>query len=157
MDPITAIGLVSGILSFVSFSTKLIKGAVEIHHASGGTLEENRTSEEAACELERLAAHLRPPDGAQLADESKDLCHLAEECRSLAQGLIKMLKDIKPVNQGSKRQSLWAALRSKMQENDRKELEQKLNSLRGRLQLQLTFLTRFAIHTSFVDAAITCG
>jgi len=51
MDPATAIGLASGILSFVSFSTKLVSGAVKIYGSIDGALNEDRSRAAAASEL----------------------------------------------------------------------------------------------------------
>ncbi|KAM7189036.1 hypothetical protein V8F20_010339 [Naviculisporaceae sp. PSN 640] len=140
MDPFTAIGLVSGVLTFVSFGTAVIKGAMEVHRSSSGSLEEIRTSEGAADELRRLTARLRTPQDTKLTLEDRDLCVLADESRSAAEKLLKKLDNLKPDNRDSKRQSLWASIRSKLHEKDRKDLEEKLKDLRSRLQIQLVVI-----------------
>ncbi|KAK4644143.1 hypothetical protein QC761_0049610 [Podospora bellae-mahoneyi] len=83
MDPVTAIGLVSGILTFVPFGTKLVKGTIKIREALDGTLDENRTRQEVAQEMKRLSARLLPPDDTKLVAEEKSLCLLAKECSSI--------------------------------------------------------------------------
>ncbi|KAK0670340.1 hypothetical protein QBC41DRAFT_96645 [Cercophora samala] len=142
MDPVTAIGLVSGILTFVCFGTKLVKGAIEIREALDGTLDENRTRQEVVEEMKRLSARLLPPDDTKLAAEEKSLCLLAKECSSLSDQLIRLLENVKPENSRSKRQSLWSSLKSKIQEKERMDLEQRLDQCRSQLEIQLLFVTR---------------
>ncbi|KAM7215860.1 hypothetical protein V8F06_008716 [Rhypophila decipiens] len=66
MDPVTAIGLASGILSFVTFSSKLINGAIKIHNTEDGRLDENRTLELVVEEMRRLSERLHRPNCHQL-------------------------------------------------------------------------------------------
>ncbi|KAK0742038.1 hypothetical protein B0T21DRAFT_306427 [Apiosordaria backusii] len=141
MDPITAIGLVSGILTFVSFSTKLVKGGIEIRQAIDGTLDENRTRQEVVEEMRRLSTRLLPPDDTKLAGDEKSLCLLAKECSSLSDQLIKLLEDIKPSDSQSKRQCLWSSLKSKIKEKEVVDLEQRLDYCRSQLGIQLHFVT----------------
>ncbi|KAK4666687.1 hypothetical protein QC763_0049540 [Podospora pseudopauciseta] len=81
MDPVTAIGLVSGILTFVPFGTKLVKGIIEIREALDGTLDENRTRQEVAQEMKRLSARILPPDDTKLVAEENGLRLLAKSAR----------------------------------------------------------------------------
>ena len=142
MDPVTAIGLVSSILTFVSFSTKLVSGAIKIHESLDGALEENRSREVIAREMKSFAARLLPPDDSRLAGEEKDLCALAKECRAISGKLVGLLDKVKPKDPGSKSQSLWAALKTKVYESERADLEQRLENCRSQLELQLAFFTR---------------
>lgn len=144
MDPVTAIGLVSGILSFVTFSTKLVSGAADIYGSLDGTLEENRSREAISGEMKRFAARLLPPDDSRFAGEEKDLCLLAKECQTLSGNLTELLEKVKPKDPGSKSkgQSLWAALKSTVYKKEMAELEQRLDYCRSQLEFQLTFITR---------------
>ncbi|KAK7698772.1 hypothetical protein SLS64_012253 [Diaporthe eres] len=58
MDPLTAIGLVSNILSFIDFSARLIKSAKEAHDSQHGVLEENRSREAVVREMQRMSKRM---------------------------------------------------------------------------------------------------
>jgi hypothetical protein len=156
MDPVTAIGLVSAILSFIGFGTKLVRGTIEIYGTADGVLAENRSREAVAGKMKELAARMAPPDAGgkapQLAGKDKDLCDLAAECRAISEKLVELLGRIKPRDPGRKLQSLWAALRSVASEREREELERRLDYCRGQLELQVAFLTKQSVD-SLVESA----
>ncbi|KAK4224574.1 hypothetical protein QBC38DRAFT_458182 [Podospora fimiseda] len=102
-DPATAIGVVAGIFCFVTFGTKLIQVAIKIHDAQSDTAR----------------------DASKLSGKDKSLCLLAEECHALARQLLELLNKVKPKDK-SKRQSLWAALKSGAQKKDIEDLEKRL-------------------------------
>ncbi|KAK3689146.1 hypothetical protein B0T22DRAFT_536141 [Podospora appendiculata] len=141
MDPVTAIGLASGILSFLNFSTSLVQGAISIHDSLDGDLEQNRSLELVVGEMKQLSTLLLSPDDSTLVGPEKGLCGLASECRALSSKLLELLGKIKPKDSSSKTQSLWSALKNKMYEKEKIELEQRLDYCRGGLELHLTFLT----------------
>ncbi|KAK4159252.1 hypothetical protein QBC43DRAFT_362076 [Cladorrhinum sp. PSN259] len=140
MDPVTAIGLVSGILSFITFGAKLIQAAVKVHQASDGTIEENRTRQEVTEHLRALSDDLIPPNNSEFSDNDHALCQLAKECRSLSEQLIELLEKCKPKD-GSMRQSLLAALKSKTLEKDITDLEKRLGNCRDQLAFHLQIVT----------------
>ncbi|KAK4200340.1 hypothetical protein QBC40DRAFT_280073 [Triangularia verruculosa] len=144
MDPVTTIGLVSGVLTFLTFGTAVVKGAVGIHQSSNGVLEGIKSSEDAARELKRLATRLRPPHSSNLNGQD-DLCVLADECCSQVEKLVALLEDLKPDDHKSKRRSLWASLKNKLHEKERNDLEGKLKGFRDRLQLQLVAVMRTSL------------
>ncbi|KAM7218002.1 hypothetical protein V8F06_006685 [Rhypophila decipiens] len=141
MDPVTAIGLASGILSFVTFSSKLINGAIKIHNTEDGRLDDNRTLELVVEEMRRLSERLLTWDDSRLACEDNGLRLLARECYNLSKELIAMLKRLKPKDATSKTQSLWSAVKNVIHDKEKVELEQKLERCRSQLELQITFLT----------------
>ncbi|KAK0612617.1 hypothetical protein B0T17DRAFT_649088 [Bombardia bombarda] len=83
MDPVTAVGLVSGILSFITFSANLIKGAAKVHESLDGSLEDNRSREVIVREMVQLSAQLFFPDDSRLIGPERGLCTLASECQTL--------------------------------------------------------------------------
>ncbi len=91
MDPVTAVGLKSRVLAFITFSTSLVKGAIKIHESLDGILDENRNREAIASEMKRLASQLLLPDDSRLTGEEKGLCVLATECRDLSAKLVELL------------------------------------------------------------------
>ncbi|KAK4212618.1 hypothetical protein QBC37DRAFT_441338 [Rhypophila decipiens] len=141
MDPVTAIGLASGILSFVTFSSKLINGAIKIHNTEDGRLDDNRTLELVVEEMRRLSERLLTGDDSRLACEDNGLRLLARECHNLSKELIALLKRLKPKDATSKTQSLWSAVKNVTHDKEKVELEQKLERCRSQLELQITFLT----------------
>ena len=145
MDPVTAIGLASAIVAFVTFTTDLIKGAIKIHESLDGALDENRSREAIAAEMKRFAARLLPPDDTRLAGEERGLCMLAAECRDLSGELVTLLGRIKPKDAQSKSQGLWSALKNKVHEKERADLEQRLDYCRSQLDLQLAFLNKTSL------------
>ncbi len=145
MDPVTAFGLASGVVGFITFSTSLIQGAIKIHEALDGNLEENQSREAIASEMKRFAIQLIPPDSSRLAGEEKALCVLATECRDLSAKLVELLERIKPKDPQSKSQSLWSALKNKVKEKERVDLEQRLDHCRGQLGLLLVFNSKSSL------------
>jgi hypothetical protein len=142
MDPLTAIGLASSIVQFIDFSTKLIHGAKEIYDSAAGATEENQRLENVTAEMQTLSLKLLPPQGAQQTDDERALSRLAAECKILSDQILALLKSIKPRDLGSKRQSVWAALKSKWNEREKQELEERLKNCRSQLEIQLNFLMR---------------
>ena len=139
MDPVTAFGLASGVVGFITFSTSLVKGAIKIHESLDGNLDQNQSRQAIASEMERFATQMIPPDSSRLAGEEKALCVLATECRDLSFKLVELLERIKAKNPQSKSQSLWSALKNKVKETERADLEQRLDHCRSQLGLLLVF------------------
>ncbi|KAE9376490.1 hypothetical protein N431DRAFT_181433 [Stipitochalara longipes BDJ] len=142
MDPLTAIGLVSNIISFIDFSLGLLSGAREIHDSLSGTLEQNRSRGAVVGEMKKFSAKLLAPDASNLAAEDKELCILATECRTLSSQLVDLLEKNKPKDPKSKSQSLLSALKNKIHEKEVQDLEQRLDYCRSQLELQLNFFGR---------------
>ncbi|KAF5699804.1 hypothetical protein FGLOB1_11166 [Fusarium globosum] len=145
LDPVTAIGLASSIVAFVDFSAKLVKGSIEIYQASDGTLTENRNSQAVAGAMERFAARLVIQQPSQLFGEEKELVDLAKNCHVVCLELLNLLGRIKPKDLSSKRQSLWAALKNRFHEGERKELENRLDTYRRQLELHMSFKTMISV------------
>ncbi|KAG8164411.1 hypothetical protein KVR01_006329 [Diaporthe batatas] len=141
MDPLTAIGLVSNILSFVEFSSRLLKGAKEVYDSQHGVLEDNRSRETVMREMQRMSTLLSVSKSHNKAGHDSSLCILASECRQLSTQLISLLEKIKPHDSGSKAQSLLSAVRNKTYESERESLEARLSDCRAQLHLELSNLT----------------
>jgi hypothetical protein len=142
MDPLTAISLASSIVQFIDYSTKLIHGAKEIYGSVTGATEENHRLENVTAEMQTLSLKLLPQQDAQQTEDEQALSRLAAECKILSDQILALLKSIKPKDFNSKRQSVWAALKSKWNEREKQELEERLKNCRSQLELQLNFLMR---------------
>jgi hypothetical protein len=144
MDPLTAIGLVSNILSFIDFSARLLKGAKEVHDSRHGVLEENRNRETIMREMQRMSSRMLVSRSPEKTADDASLCILASECCQLSTQLISLLEKIKPDDSGSKTQSLLSAIRNKVYDSERESLEARLSDCRAQLHLELSNLTRSA-------------
>jgi len=116
MEPLSALGAVSSIITFIDFATKLISTTNEIAQSRSGTSTDNLRAEEicrhlsALCvELERPAAWAsspsEPPDTAML----KKLC---SQCREDCDELLDLIMSAKATGQNRLWSSLKAAVRS---------------------------------------------
>jgi len=139
MDPVTAIGIVSAALSLVTFSTSLVKGAIQIHDAIQSDEAGSRSRESVITEMQRFASSLSPQAAPGAGPNDNNLLLLANQCRELSEKLLALLTKLKPKNPGSKSQTLQAAIRSKLHENSINELEESLDACRSQLQLELTY------------------
>jgi hypothetical protein len=151
MDPLTAISLASAIVQFVDFSSKLVGGTRQIYGSALGLIEADRSLEVIASEMQRCTSKLATPDAdAQIqTEEDRALCRLAKECQILSDQLLGLFEKTKARDPKSKVQSTWAAVKSKLHERQKLELQNRLNSCRSQLELQLGFLTRLEITHPF--------
>jgi len=143
MDPFTAISLAAAVVQFVDFSTKLISGAREIYTSVSGQTEENRSVESITREMTSLASKLSSAANSQQSEDEKSLYRLAGDCKIVADQILDLLNRIKPRDPRSMRQSAWSALKNKLHEKERAELESRLQNCRNQLGLQLNFIMRF--------------
>ncbi|RFU32608.1 hypothetical protein B7463_g3712, partial [Scytalidium lignicola] len=141
MDPLTALGLASNILSFIDFGAKVVSSAIDIYDSPSGLTEESRSSEAIVTEMRHFASKLRPPDDDQLTGDEKALCRLADECDGLSNQIIALIERIRPKDRKLKSASILAGLKSKWHEAERRKLEQRLDHCRAQLALQLHYLT----------------
>ena len=142
MDPLTAIGLASNILSFIDFATKVVAGAVAIHGSASGLTKENRTSKAIATQMRSLSSVLQQARDTQPTGEEKALYALAAECHDLSGKIIGLVEKTKPKDSKSKISSLRAGIKSIWYETDRRRLEEQLDHCRSQLSVQLDYLSR---------------
>lgn len=109
MDPATAIGVVSCILSFVTFASKIVKGGVEIYRQR--SLTEHAELEDVMDKMHLFHANLQQTTSMQqnMLDEERNLCTLAEECRKISSELIRLLRSTKHSDSKGLR-AKWKAL-----------------------------------------------
>lgn len=141
MDPLNAISLASSIVQFVDFSLELIRGAREIQTA--GDVKENKTLEAVTSEMKRLSLTLSSSSNSPQSEDEKGLCRLAEECKVLSDQILQLLKKIQPKDPKSKYHSVRSALKNKLHQKEKADLDNRLDRCRSQLGLQLNFLMRF--------------
>lgn len=142
MDPATAIGLVSGILSFVGTAGKVLTLAWTLYNSVEGSLEETETRLKLANSMVVISKHITPTSQSAVTEEDKALVTLAEECNKLTNGINKELQALKPKRRKSKAQSGFAALKTLVIEPKMKDLEKQLERCRDQLHFHIAALSR---------------
>ncbi|KAM0421002.1 hypothetical protein ACHAPT_011245 [Fusarium lateritium] len=139
MDPVSAIGLASAIISFIGFGAKLLHGAKEIRDSANDSLEKNESREVIAEAMKEATTRLKTPDPGQISPEQQKLCDLAVKCNDLSQRILELLNKIKPKR--SKSFYVYrAAYHAWRKEDEIKVLEKSLGDCRNQLALGLTEL-----------------
>ncbi|KAL8364921.1 hypothetical protein RB595_003961 [Gaeumannomyces hyphopodioides] len=146
MDPFTAIGLVSSIITFVDLGQKLVSQANEVRKsASGSTADDERTNtlaEEMAAFALKLETAAQPEDCTE--GNERALARLAKECR----GTSAEIQAVLDKRQLKGKKSFWrafkAAARSKMTDEELLRLQGRLSDHRAQLHLQFDHFKRSA-------------
>jgi hypothetical protein len=115
MDPVTAIGLVSGIITIVESSTKILSGAKEVYDSGHGSTAENRSLASITKKMQDLSSRLILPENTDnhASPFEGAISVLAAECKAIADDIIALLAKMSASDSvKSRRQSLWAAVRS---------------------------------------------
>ncbi|KAL3492466.1 hypothetical protein BJX62DRAFT_236284 [Aspergillus germanicus] len=145
MDPVTAIGLVSGIITIVESSTKILSGAREVYDSGHGSTAENRSLASITKEMQDLSSRLILPERTDnhASPFEEAISVLAAECKAIADVIIALLAKMTASNSvKSRRQSLWAAARSVWYQKDKEELLNRLDRCRAQSNLHLDDLNR---------------
>ena len=85
--------------------------------------------------MKKFSFRLLSPDDSQLMGDEKALCCLVTEYNILSGQILNLLEKTKSKDPKSKSQSVWAALKSKVHEKEKVELEKRLNNCRSQLKL----------------------
>ncbi len=116
MDPLTAIGLVSAIVQFVDFSSKLIAEGHQIYQSIEGASRANLHTESITNHINSLNSHLLQPvrrySQTGVSSESETaLRALAESCRTVASDLLILLNELKVDKHSQGAQRKWETFR----------------------------------------------
>ncbi|KAI0417191.1 hypothetical protein F5X98DRAFT_387465 [Xylaria grammica] len=139
MDPFSAIGFASNILSFVEVSWKLILEARAIYRSASGNTPNDKTIETAAKDVQRLCAVVvaQSPAGAG------DLQELAEECRGVADELLAIMEKLALPKGNSRRlNSFVLALRRNSKKGDIDSISARLQKLQLQLIMRIQWMLR---------------
>ncbi|EXM17605.1 hypothetical protein FOTG_14287 [Fusarium oxysporum f. sp. vasinfectum 25433] len=143
MDPVSAIGLASGILTFVEAGLKLVKIAYNIHNSLDGVLDDNRHRENVTSEVSKAALRLEVAGNARLTPEQESLSDLARKCKATSTDLVKALNQVKPKQSSSNPFKLLRyAVKAETKAKDISELENRLKDYRDQLTLALVDFSR---------------
>ena len=142
MDPVTIIGVVSGILSFVGAAEKVLRLAWEIHNSVEGSSEDTEMRLKLAESVSEISKQTISISQTAPIERDRDLITLAQECNKLGIDIKQNLQDIKPKRRGSKIQSGLAALKTLLADSKIKNLENKLQCYRDQLHFHIAVLLR---------------
>lgn len=142
MDPISAAGLASAVLTFVEFSWKLVKGSYDIYHSDTNTPADAVSISAVLKDLDDVTETLRV-DCHGSSRHHDFLNDLATQCLAVSGELSTLLKDL----QRKEGNRVWRSVEAKWnlmrKEKDMASLEQRLASLRLQLLLRLTTIMRW--------------
>lgn len=93
MDPVSAVGLASSVLTFVEFSWNLVGGAMEIYRSVDGTLVENARLDDVQDDLDSLSDLLSAQPTCKTRAERK-IARVAKDCRADCKILQAFLKEM---------------------------------------------------------------
>ncbi|EFQ32690.1 uncharacterized protein GLRG_07834 [Colletotrichum graminicola M1.001] len=109
MDPITAISLVSNVISFIDFGTTVIRGAKRVQDA--GALEDNDTLDSVARQMQTFTVKLLAPAQTNLTGTDLGLAELAAKCRDVAGDLLEL------------QQAIWSVIKNMKYDEEKKSLK----------------------------------
>lgn len=138
MDPVSAIGLASSIITFVEFSWTLVKGAGDIYRSPTGCSRENASIGTVIADLEEVTRNINTDIRGRDKHE-KALVVLAKECESLSKELLQILGKLKKTGD-SKREALKLALTSMRKEKEIASIEKRLGEYRAEIVVRLNLV-----------------
>jgi hypothetical protein len=142
MDPVTAIGLVSGIFSVVGAAEKILKLSWTLYNSVEGSSEETQMRLELADSMNSISNRIIPINQHALTAEDRALIALAQECNKLTNDIKKELQALKPKRRKSKAHSSLAALKTLMLDPKIKNLEKQLRYCRDQLHFHIAVLSK---------------
>lgn len=142
MDPVTAISLVSGILTFVGAAEKILKLSWTLYNSVEGCSEETRARLELANSMNSISKRIVLADEPPLSEEDRALFTLAQECDKLTNDIKNVLQTLKPKRHKSMAQSSLAALKTLTLEPKIKDLEKQLQRCRDQLHFHIAAISR---------------
>ncbi len=142
MDPVTTIGLVSGILTFIDAAGKVLKLSWALYDSAEGSLEENEMRLKLADSTADIWRQLSPSVQSAMAEEDTAVATLARECYRLSNGIREVLENLRPKRRKSKAQSGLAALKTLMAEPKIRNLETQLQRCSDQLHFHVSALSR---------------
>ncbi|KAF4428844.1 hypothetical protein FACUT_9301 [Fusarium acutatum] len=143
MDPVSAIGLASGILTFVEAGLKLVKIAYNIHNSLDGVLDDNRHLESVTSEVSKAALRLGVAGNARLSPEQESFSDLAKKYKVTSTELVVALNEVKPKQISSNSfKSLRYAVKANIKAKNIEGLENQLRDYLDQLILALVEFSR---------------
>lgn len=143
MDPITAIGLASNIIDFISFSWDIVNGAAEIYRSANGALTENDRIGTIIGDLNRIAEDLGKGKSIQGQTKAEQAVkELAEDCKDDSEAILKLLEKLKIQGRRTVWKSVKAKFKSLMSADEMDALKGRLQEYRSEITTNLVLILR---------------
>ncbi|ETS75111.1 hypothetical protein PFICI_13595 [Pestalotiopsis fici W106-1] len=141
MDPGSALGIASAIITFIDFSWSLITGTIEVYR--NGRVKDDQDIETITSDLESITDDLR--NGAPGSSRAeKSIANLSEKCLATSQELQKLFRPL--VKNSQNKRTIWKSFKTQWAITTGKEkideLSFKLQGYREQLMLNLALLLR---------------
>lgn len=154
MDPLSAIGLVSSVITFIDFGYEIISAAREVRMSATGTTAANKHIEFLNTRMEAVAIDLVAAKSNRIgmSADTRRLTELADKCLQLSNELKGLLDKLRANNPKSKRQILSAIMQNVRKKDQKRDLEARLDQCRQQLHLQLSHTSRLVqgVSRSFI-------
>ena len=137
MDPVTAAGLASSVITFFDFCTKLVRGSYEIYQSHTGSTDENDQINFLADDLAKVTQSMSQNSR---ASQDPELLRLCEKCSRLSTDLCKTLEGLRAKRTGSKASSITTAWKVRRKKQDVASLETRLEKYRQQIGLRLSVI-----------------
>jgi hypothetical protein len=156
MDPVTAIGLASSIISFVTFSWSLVTGAQELYQSGEKTSKANASRRTIIEDLRDYSDDLESGTGSELTGSRHEnaLRRLAKDCNALSDELVKILEKLEK-SKNSRWESLKTILKEKIKEEEIAGIEFRLSQFRSEVNTRLLAVLKYVSGSSFRRADST--
>ena len=143
MDPASAIGVTSAVITFLEFSWKVVRNAKEIYDSADGCSNDNLTREAIAKSMHGFSRKLQPPDPSAIPPGYQGICKLSSECQSISSEILKVFDSVKVGGDKSKYAAFLAGLKTWRCKKDLIQLEERLSQCGTQLSLELSYLKRW--------------
>lgn len=144
MDPVSAVGLASSILTFIEFAATLVTGAVKTYRSENGAFDDDKHLDEAIDELDSLSSLLDTRPSCKTEAERR-IARIAVNCRADSKVLEDFLRNTPgPKNERTFLRSLKISWTSIMSRKDVAELKSRLQKYRLEVLVHVTSLLRCA-------------
>ncbi|KAM0526853.1 hypothetical protein ACHAP9_004367 [Verticillium nonalfalfae] len=143
MDPVSAAGFASSLITFIDFSYKLIHGSVDLYKSAAGATDDNVRISSIVEDLRKITETISTPappedDG----PHSRELNKLALECQDVSKELADILETLKRREGNKAWRSLEAAWKSMRKSDKVAALVNQLATYRMQLLLRLGLILK---------------
>lgn len=141
MDAVSAISLAASIITFVDFSSKLVKGSYEVYKSADGMTTNDAHINTVLTDLRSVTATLKSNlKGDSLNHES--LRQLAVSCADASRELSDIIEDLKVKEGNPMWKSVEAKWKSMTKSKELASLDQRLNGYRLQVIIRLNLIMR---------------
>jgi hypothetical protein len=141
LDPVSAIGLASSIISFVDFSSKLIKGSYEVYKSTKGMTAEDAHNNTVLLDLLSVTEALKSNVKGE-SSHHKALRKLAADCVDASQELSDIMEELTATEGNRVWKSVEVKWKSMTKSKRVASIDQRLNAYRLQVILRLNLIMR---------------